>query len=436
MQTTVEANNIDIYVKTFGDRTHPAVLLIMGLGCQCLNCFPYFYEPIVEQGYYVIRFDNRDIGLSTWSDNNNWEKHPYSLDDLATDSVELLQALGIDKAHVIGASMGGAISQRMAISYPERVLSLTSIVSFADASALSKNNISSLSLLAKVPSLEEYLGFWSALVGTTYPLDIPLYTQLYKDSVEESTRYNPNCITHQLGAIARSPTPDLALIKVPTLIFYGTADPLIPATHAVEYAKLIANSQLIEMDGVGHDIPAGICEALTLARLRYRIHPEIFKLFKRSKSNMFNELEAVKAQFIKYSEVFNELKPELMPPFFHQGSILITTPLVATMKNAIEIQGVFTQFMNALRAKNFTRSELDVNNLQAKMLSKNIAIVSGSAIRYKKDSDTEDELERIGVAYTFCKDIPEATATTPQPNDGVWKIVSGIIHQPENAIAL
>ncbi len=210
--------------------------------------------------------------------------------------MELLTVLEVDKAHVIGASMGGSIAQRMTISYPERVLSLTSIVSFADASALSKSNISSLSFLAKVPSLEEYLGFWSALVGTTYPLNIPLYTQLYKDSIQESKCYNPNCITHQLSAIARSPTPDLALINVPTLILSGTVDPLIPATHAVDYAKLIAKSQLIEMDGVGHDIPAGICD---------RIHPEIFKLLKRSKSNMSNEIKAVKAKFIEYSKVFN-----------------------------------------------------------------------------------------------------------------------------------
>ena len=82
------------------------------------------------------------------------------------------------------------------------ILINVSIVSFADASALRRSNISSLSLLAKVPSLEEYLSFWSAIVGMTYPLDIPLYTQLYKDSVENSKRYNPDCITHQLGAIA------------------------------------------------------------------------------------------------------------------------------------------------------------------------------------------------------------------------------------------
>jgi hypothetical protein len=101
---------------------------------------------------------------------------------------------------------------------------------------------------------------------------------------------------------------------------------------------------------------------------------------------------------------------------------LITTPLVATMKDEMEIQGVFAQFMDALRLKNFTRSVLDVDNLQAKMLSENLAIVSGSAIRYKKDANVEDELERIGVIYTFCKDIPEATATTPETKDGVGKL--------------
>ena len=428
MQTTLKANNIDLYVETFGDRTHPAVLLIMGLSCQCLNWFPYFFKPIVEQGYYVIRFDNRDTGLSTWSDADDWENNPYSLDDMATDSVELLAALGIDKAHVIGASMGGAIAQRMAITYPERVLSLTSIVSFADASALTNSSVSSLSFFTNVPSLQEYLGFWSALVGLTYPLDIPLYTQLYKDSVENSQRYNPHCVTHQLSAIARSPTPDLALINVPTLVLYGSADPLISANHAENYAKLIPGSQLVKMEGVGHDIPAGICD---------RIHLEIFNLFQRSKSNMSNEIEAVKDQFIEYSKEFNKLDPKLIPPFFHEGSVLITTPLVATMKNAMEIQGVFTQFMDSLREKKFTRSELDVNNLQAKMLSENVAIVSGSAIRYKKDSDdVEVELERIGVTYTLCKDIPEATAKMPETKDGVWRIVSGIIHKPENAIAL
>lgn len=142
---------------------------------------------------------------------------------------------------------------------------------------------------------------------------------------------------------------------------------------------------------------------------------------------MSNEIEAVKAQFIEYSKVFNKLDPKLILPFFAVGSILITTGVVATMTTEQEVESVFTQFMGLLKKQNFTHSELDVDNLSAKMLSDNIAIVSGSAIRYKKDPKTgaEVELEQIGVTYTFRKD-----------KDDVWKIVSGIIHKPENAIAL
>jgi pimeloyl-ACP methyl ester carboxylesterase len=245
-------------------------LLINGLSCQCLQWFSYFYEPLVEQGYYVIRFDNRDVGLSTWINDRDWEKQPYSLDDMAQDSVGLLEALEIDKGHIIGVSMGGAIAQRIAIDYPDRILSLTSIASFAEASAVGTGGIASF-LVPKVPSLEEYLAFWSLLVGTTFPLDLPLYTELYRESVEVRQGYNPDCITHQLAAIASSsPTlPELAKIQVPTLVIYGTADPLIPVTHALEYAKLIPSSQVVKMEGVGHDIPQGIC---------HKIHPEIFNL--------------------------------------------------------------------------------------------------------------------------------------------------------------
>lgn len=142
---------------------------------------------------------------------------------------------------------------------------------------------------------------------------------------------------------------------------------------------------------------------------------------------MSNETLAVRAKFIEYSEVFNKLDPKLILPFFGVGSILITTGVVATMTTEQKVKGVFTQFMGLLKQQNFTHSELNKNNLSAKMLSDNIAIVSGAAIRYKKDSvmDAEVELERIGVTYTFRK-APTNT----------WKIVSGIIHQLENAIAL
>lgn len=235
-----------------------------------MQWFPYFYQPIVDRGYYVIRFDNRDLGLSTWIDDNEWKKEPYAIADMTADAVGLLDALGIAKAHVIGVSMGGAIAQRIAVEYPDRILSLTSLVSFADASYLNTGDTFPF-LEAKIPSIAEYLAFWSYLAGETFPLDIPLYTNLYRESVEVRKGYNPDCIPHQLRAIAISPPtlPDLNKISVPSLILHGSADPLIPLSHAVEYAKRIPNSRFVEMPGVGHDIPEGICDA---------IHPEIFKL--------------------------------------------------------------------------------------------------------------------------------------------------------------
>jgi pimeloyl-ACP methyl ester carboxylesterase len=189
---------------------------------------------------------------------------------MAIDAVGLLDALGIGKAHVIGASMGGAIAQRLAISHPNRVLSLTSIASFAELTALETRGIPA-NLLATVPTLEEYLGFWSILAGSTYPLDISLYSELYRQHVEVRKGYNPEGMAHHLGAIARSPfrIAELPDIPVPTLVLHGTADPLVPLTHAQEYAGLIPKARFIEMVGVGHDIPQGIC---TL------IHPEIFTL--------------------------------------------------------------------------------------------------------------------------------------------------------------
>ncbi|WP_181256624.1 alpha/beta fold hydrolase [Merismopedia glauca] len=338
----VKVNDLNLYYEAFGNPSDPPVLLINGLSCQCLQWFPYFYEPIVDSGYYVIRFDNRDVGLSTWIKDKDWEKQPYSLVDMAKDAVGLLEALGIANAHLIGVSMGGAIAQRIAIDYPDRILSLTSIVSFAEASAVGMEGIASF-LSAKVPSIEEYLAFWSLLVGTTFPLDVPLYAELYRESVEVRQGYNPDCIPRQLRAIASSSStlPELKKIDVPTLILYGTADPLIPVAHAVEYAKLIPASQQVKMEDVG-------------------------------------------------------------------------------------VKAVFTKFMGYLTRQNFSRSELHEDTLTQKMLADNIAIVSGVATRFKKDeAGKEVVLEKIGVTYTLHKD-----------KDNQWKIITGVNHKPETAIAL
>ncbi len=268
---TIPVNGLNLYYETFGNPNHPPVLLIMGLSAPCLQWFPYFFEPIVNEGYYVIRFDHRDTGLSTWIDNDDWQKSAYALEDMAKDAKELLKSLNIGKTHLIGASMGGAIAQRLAMSYPESVLSLTTLISFASSSVvgIGKNL---LLFAGRIPPLAEYLAFWSFLTGSAFPFDRELYSQLYRESIEVRQSYNLHCITHQLTAIARSPDrmSELGKITVPTLVAHGTEDPLIPFSHAAKYASMIPHGKFVPMDGVGHEVPQGICSLL---------HSEIFNLF-------------------------------------------------------------------------------------------------------------------------------------------------------------
>lgn len=268
---TISANGLKFYYETFGDPKNPPVLLIMGLSAPALQWFPYFIDPIVHQGYYVIRFDNRDIGLSSWIDPSDWQKAPYSLEALAQDAIAILDALKINQAHVIGASMGGAIAQRLAISHPSRVLSLTSLISFGDVSALTSGGIN-FPTSGKVPSLIEYLAFWASLTGSAFPFDKTLFSELYQEHIVIRKGYNPNGSEHQLKAIAISGSRMSALgqIKIPTLIAHGTEDPLISFGHAADYAKQIAHCRFFPLQGIGHEVPEGICQDL---------HPEIFNLF-------------------------------------------------------------------------------------------------------------------------------------------------------------
>jgi pimeloyl-ACP methyl ester carboxylesterase len=271
----VKTNNLNLYYEAFGNPTHPAVLLIMGLASQSLQWFPYFYEPIVEQGYYVIRFDNRDIGLSDWIDSSVWEASPYSLEDMAADAIGILDRLKIEKAHIVGASMGGMIAQRIAISYPNYARSLTSMLSSAEANHLSFNpNLLPDGDRSQPPPLEIQLQFWKMLAGSRFPFDEQLYRDLYHEGFEVRKGYNPNCLTHQLTAVQRSGSrmQELGRITVPTLVVHGTEDPLIPEAHASVYVQQIPKATYLALDGVGHEIPEGICPTVL---------PAIFDLFSK-----------------------------------------------------------------------------------------------------------------------------------------------------------
>jgi pimeloyl-ACP methyl ester carboxylesterase len=287
----VPANGIEIYYETFGKPENPAVLLIMGLDAQCTLWSMSFIEPLIEAGYYVIRFDNRDIGLSTWIEGWN-RRNPYTLEDMAKDAIGLLDALKIEKVHVIGASMGGMISQRLAISYPTRIKTLTSIMS----SGYSMNMSSQPSLVTKIQAflipfalknldikskfthfevtVGNYVSVWRTLAGTRFPFNEDYFKELFKYNILERKGQNPRARLQQFAAIVASGSrlSELPKIQAPTLVLHGTADQLVPPAHAKTYAPLIPNSKMVWLEGVGHEIPHGILPT---------VHQEIFELFKK-----------------------------------------------------------------------------------------------------------------------------------------------------------
>lgn len=268
-----KANSIDIYYEAFGNPNDPAVLLIMGVGSQCVHWFPYLYEPIVQKGYYVIRFDNRDLGLSSRVSS------PYTLENMAADTVGLLDALKITQAHIIGVSMGGMVAQRIAISYPQYVLTFTSIASsgyFGDPALRPTPTAAFLERMARYAQLdrasEDYnLGLWRSLAGSAFPFDEKLHSQLYQQSFKDRKGFNPNASQNQTQAMIASGSrlSELSSITVPTLVIHGTEDPTIHEGHALKYYPLIPKAKYVKMPRVGHEIPEGICNS---------IHPEIFTL--------------------------------------------------------------------------------------------------------------------------------------------------------------
>lgn len=287
-QGKVPSNGLEIYHQAFGNPQNPAILLTMGLDAQCTIWSPSFINPLVEAGFYVIRYDNRDIGLSTWLE--DWQRsNPYSLEDMAKDAIGLLDNLGIEKVHVVGASMGGMISQRLAISYPERVLSLTSIMSSGYSFQVSvQPTLVGMFQAAVIPFLVRnveiktkfthfdvtvgnYLSVYKRLAGTAYPFQEAYFKELFHYNIVERKGQNPKAKIQQLSAIIASGSRlrELPQIKAPTLVLHGTADTLVPPVHAKTYAPYIPEHKLVWLEGVGHEIPRAIIP---------KVHQEMFEL--------------------------------------------------------------------------------------------------------------------------------------------------------------
>lgn len=274
---SVTSNGIQIYYETFGDPKDPTVLLIIGMDEQCTGWLPYIYEPLVEAGFHVVRFDNRDCGLSEWI--ADWEEnHPYRLEDMAQDAVGLLDALGIREAHIVGASMGGMIAQRIAISHPDRTRTLTSIASSAfpldpnpevqpsiDAArfqGIHEELVTGFPNHLTVPAetIEFRLGAARAFAGSRFPFDEAFQREAIASNIIDRKGFNPLAQAHQLSAVLASGSrlEELGRVSAPTLILHGTEDPLVPPGHGAKCAAHIPGAKLVWMEGVGHELPPGI----------------------------------------------------------------------------------------------------------------------------------------------------------------------------------
>jgi pimeloyl-ACP methyl ester carboxylesterase len=265
------ANGIELEYDTFGGRSAQPLLLIMGLGAQMISWDEGFCAQLADRGFQVIRFDNRDSGLSTWMKDagppdvmaalSGNPQPAYQLDDLAADAAGLLDALNIRAAHIVGASMGGFIAQLVAINHPERVLSLTSIMSgpgWADGVPPKPEGVAVL--MAPPPDtrdgrIEQAMSFRRALVGPGDPLDEALERARVTRAVDRA--YYPAGTGRQFVAILaeKGRLERLKQVRVPTLVIHGVDDVLIPVENGRLVADAVPGARLIEFEGMGHDLP-------------------------------------------------------------------------------------------------------------------------------------------------------------------------------------
>lgn len=276
-------NGIEIEYETIGKPSDPPLLLIMGLGAQ-LNRWPLqFCKDIADRGRYVIRFDNRDVGLSTkldrvrapsireiYAQKARGERPvvPYTLNDMAADTFGLLDALRLPAAHVVGVSLGGAVAQLMAIEQPERVLSLTSIMStsgrpglpFGTPQALQR--VSSARPADREDFIEHALETDRILSGPT-PIDEARAREGAALAFDRGR--SPEGFSRQLAAFSaqQSRHDALAGVRVPSLVIHGAADPLVPVEAGRDVAACIPGARYLEIAQMGHYLPTGTWPEIT-----------------------------------------------------------------------------------------------------------------------------------------------------------------------------
>ncbi|MDA9724543.1 alpha/beta fold hydrolase [Gammaproteobacteria bacterium] len=298
MGKILQVNNIELWYEQFGDPSNETVLLIMGANANCKQWDQEFIDNLVSHNLHVVRFDNRDVGKSTWIgkeptymmflkilpsfllkkivnsifglavDNEGKFKFnasasvKYNLFDMAKDAVSLMEALCIEKAHIIGASMGGMITQIIALEYPEKVMSITPI--------MTSPGIQNESLSGPTKDLLEAIkkSFIFNLKGRSEDGVVEIYRQLtgsrfafneqeFREKLKPIIAHGNNPFSLHGAAVGASPdrTSRLNEIDVPTLVIHGTEDAILPLDHGIALADGIRDSKRMIMEGVGHEIP-------------------------------------------------------------------------------------------------------------------------------------------------------------------------------------
>ncbi|MFN6946532.1 MAG: alpha/beta fold hydrolase [Cytophagaceae bacterium] len=283
----VKSGDLEIWYEKIEpkDTVKGTILMIMGLGGDGLEWPLYFIQPFIDSGYCVIRFDNRSTGHSTWIDNQD-DEHLFTLEDMAGDAIAVLDKHKVEKAHIIGMSMGGMIGQILAYAYPDRVSSLTSIMS------------SSYIKDPELPPVRTEMSLTLVAAGLRYGLTGKERGAM-RTTIAVRNRLQPNLSTERINVLA-----DKALfneryrrgfhvnafrqhndairtsgsrieknknIKVPTLVIHGTEDPLIPVEHGEKTASIISGAEMLAVEGMGHDISPEFTDSM---------HKRLFDLFK------------------------------------------------------------------------------------------------------------------------------------------------------------
>lgn len=270
---------VSLFYDSFGTPENPAIVLIPGLGGHNISWTSDFCQQLANAGFYILRVDNRDTGLSPHMDNfpsidlgaliqkmQNGEQFaiPYTLMDMADDIIQLLDSLSIDKAHVIGRSMGGMIAQLVAAKYPERTLSLCAIMSSTGNPALPQSEPDVMQMLMSSganpkENLEAYLtgqlAFYRRISSTSCPFDEKYYRGYLSQALERN--YSPEGTKRQIVAVAVTGDlrPYIRHIDTPTLVIHGSVDPLFPLAAGQDIANNIINAKLEIIEGMGHETP-------------------------------------------------------------------------------------------------------------------------------------------------------------------------------------